>query len=323
AQGSAGTPAARAAAANGLLAGAIALLRADLFWLPWLWMIWPGRLRGRRQLLVAALCWAAVLAPWWIRNAALSGNPFFTLQAYAEHLKETPAWPGYSIYASLDPQSIWHTLSHDPALIARKTLAGLRYYLTRLDGWLPVVLWVCGCLAAAVRFRRTRRFSDPLPVLGVSLAAMTLAYAPISYTLRYMAVVLPVLTLEMWSAVSGELAARLPGRGGRTRRIALLVALTAACIWFLPARMPGWERARDEAARSASTLPAALENLEKIPPGPLFTDSAALLWYGNRAGVWLPERSAVEREIRASIPEMARAPIIRQDPTAGGSGNDR
>jgi len=317
---SAGTPTSRSAAVNGLLAAAIALLRADLFWLPWLWMIWPGHLRGRRQLLIAALCWTAMLAPWWIRTAAVSGNPFFTLQAYAEHLKETPLWPGYGIYASLDPESFWYTLSHDPVLIVRKTLAGLRYYLARLDDWLPVVLWVCGCLAAVMRFKRLRRCSDPLPVLAVSLTALTLTYAPLSHTLRYMAVLLPVLSLEIWLTAAGELATHLPGRRSRIGRPALLVALATACILIQPASMPGWERARDAAAASASTLPASLESLAKTPPGPIFTDSAALLWYGRRAGVWLPAGSTVEQEIRASIPEMERAPLIRQSPTAGGLG---
>jgi len=319
----AGRSSVRAAALSGFLAGAIALLRGDLFWLPWLWMIWPGRLRDRRGLTVAAACWAVLLAPWWIRNAVLCGDPLFTLQAYAEHLKQTPAWPGYSIYASLSPESFWHTLGHDPGLILRKALAGLRYYATRLDAWLPAVLWGCGALAAVLRFRRSRRLDDPLPVLGASLAAMILAYAAFSYTLRYLAVLLPVLTLEMWLAVARETDVRLTGPRGRAARLAVLAAVTVASIWILPARMPGWERARDAAARSAARLPAALERLEQAPEGPIFTDSAALLWYGKRAGVWLPGPETHERAIRALLPEMTRAPTVRQGPDDDGSGEGR
>ena len=316
-----GSPSPGSAVVDGLLAAAIALLRADLFWLPWLWLLWAGRLRGR-PLLVAAACWAGVLAPWWIRTATVTGHPFFTLQAYAEHLKQTPAWPGYSIYASLSPESFWHTLRHDPDLILHKTLAGLRYYLTRLDGWLPLLLWAGGGLAAAARFARGRRPGDPLPVLLVSLAALTLAYAPLSHTLRYMAVLLPVLSLELWLAVAEALAARLGGLGGPRLRHGLLLAGAATCIWILPARMPGWERARDAAAVSAATLPAALERLARIPPGPVFTDSAALLWHGKRAGVWSAGDPEVEKAIRSTIVDMERAPAIRQGPSAGGSGDD-
>jgi len=320
-RGRAGPPAPGAAAVDGLLAAAVALLRADLFWLPWLWLVWAGHLRGR-PLLVAAACWAGALAPWWIRTALLTGHPFFTLQAYAEHLKQTPAWPGYAIYGSLSPESLWHTLRHDPGLVLDKTLAGLRYYLTRLDGWLPLVLWVGGGLAAAAHFVRDRRPDAPAPVLLLSLVALTVAYAPFSHTLRYMVVLLPVLSLELWLAAAGALSARLDGRGGPLLRHGLLLLGAAACVWVLPARMPGWERARDAAGADADTLPAALERLADAPPGPVFTDSAALLWHGGRAGVWWTGDRDVEKTIRATVADMERAPAVCQGPSTGGSGDD-
>ena len=303
---------------DGLLAGGIALLRADLFWLPWLWLIWIGRRRGR-PLMVALACWTIVLAPWLIRNLALTGDPFFTLQSHAEHLKETVLWPGYAIYTSLSPESFWHTLMNDPLLIVRKTLTGLRYYLTRLDGWLPVTLWGTGGLAAVLRSRSRLDRLDPLLVLGLSLILLTLLYAPLSHTLRYMAVILPVLSLELWLAIATTLEDR---RADRFRRNLILALLTAACVWILPAAMPGWERARDHAAASARDLPDALLRLEKAPAGPIFTDSAALLWYGDRSGVFSLGNDEITQTIRTMIPDMKRAPTISQGPNAGVSGDD-
>jgi len=312
------TAADRCGILDGLLAGGVALLRADLFWLPWLWLVWGGHRRGR-PLIVAILCWAMILAPWWIRNAILTGDPFFTLQAHGEQLKETVLWPGYAIYASLSPESFWHTLMHDPGLILRKTISGLRYYITRLDGWLPVSLWVSGGLAALLGLSAHRNRREPLFVLGGSLVLLTLVYSPLSHTLRYMAVILPVLSLELWSATAARL---VHNRLGRTGRYLSLIVLTAACVWILPAAMPGWERARDHAAASAKTLPNALTRLADTPPGPVFTDSAALLWYGDRSGVWLSEDGEVKAKIRTLIPDMKRAPTVSQDPNAGGSGDD-
>ncbi len=308
----------RCAILDGLLAGGVALLRADLFWLPWLWLVWRGQRRGQ-PLIIAMICWAAVLAPWWIRNALLTGDPFFTLQAHGEQLKETVLWPGYAIYVSLSPESFWHTLIHDPGLILRKMISGLRYYITRLDGWLPVSLWVSGGFAAVLGLRAHRNRRNPLLVLGVSLALLTLAYSPLSHTLRYMAVILPVLSLELWSATAARLEHNRLGRAGRYLS---LVVLTAACVWILPAAMPGWERARDHAAASAKTLPDALTRLADTPSGPVFTDSAALLWYGDRSGVWLHENSETKAEIRTLIPDMKKAPTVSQGPNADGSGAD-
>ena len=302
---------------DGALAAGVALLRPELAWLPWLWILWLGG--RRRALLPSGLVWVVLMAPWWIRNFALTGDPVFTLQAYAEHLKGTTAWPGYAIYASLSPESFRHTLLHTPGLILDKTLDGLRYYLLRLDGWLPTALWIGGAIAAGLRIRASRDRRDPLLVLGVSLALATLLYAPLSHTLRYMAALMPVLSLELWRVT----AERLETRGlGRIARVGILGGMLLLCLTVLPAAMPGWDHAREEAAASAARLPAALDRLAAEPEGPIFTDSAALLWYGNRAGVWIPEDSQVVEEIRRRVPEMERAPTVRQGPNAGGSGDD-
>lgn len=303
---------------DGTLAAGVALLRPELAWLPWLWLLWLGRRRGR-ALAASAGAWAALLAPWWIRNLLVTGNPVFTLQAYAEHLKQTPDWPGYAIYGSLQPETIWQTLARTPATMLDKTLAGLRYYLARLDDWLPTTLWLLGGLGGVSRLVAKRDRRDPLLVLGASLALMTLLYAPLSHTLRYMAVILPVLSLELWRAFAEGLAAR---GGGRPATALALALATAAVLWLTPAGMPGWLRARDAAADSAARLPAALTRLAETPAGPVFTDSAALLWHGDRAGVWIPEGVDMEAEIRRRVPDMERAPTVSQGPNAGGSGDD-
>ncbi len=232
-------PGAGQAVGDGLLAAAVTLLRADLFWLPWLWIVWLGRNNSRRHMFMTAACWAAALLPWGLRNMLLTGSPFFTLQAYAEHLKETSLWPGYSIYTSLAPESFWRTLAHNPVLIIHKTAAGLRYYLTRLDGWLPPPLWIAGAAALATRWRCNGRAGHPLTVLGISLALLTLAYAPLSHTLRYMAVIMPLLALESWSAAATWLSEHTTGKRGPWIRAITLTLLTVLCLWITPARMPG------------------------------------------------------------------------------------
>ncbi|MFO7654251.1 MAG: hypothetical protein R6X25_10580 [Candidatus Krumholzibacteriia bacterium] len=132
----------------GLGAGFLTLLRVDLVWVPVLWWaataIRPAAPRGagpppamarpagsypaapRRattprivSAAIAAVVWLVVVAPWAIRNAAVTGDPFFALQTHAEHLKDTRAFPGYTIYRGLEPESLATSLQERPEILAR------------------------------------------------------------------------------------------------------------------------------------------------------------------------------------------------------------
>ncbi len=307
----------RRGAVDGALAACVALVRLDLCWVPWLWLVGRRRLIGRAGV-ACAVAWTLTLVPWGARNLALTGNPAFTLQAYAEHLKETPAWPGYSIYQSLSPEPFWQTLARDPALIATKTLAGLNWFAARLGRWLPWPLWLAALLL--ILPRRVRRYGPtgapaandaaPLRLLVLTSALLIVQYSALSHTLRYLTVLLPALGLEVWLGLAAWLKERRPSWPTGAR--ALVLALWMAVVQLVaPAHVQGWEDARRDAVRAQADVARAVALARTLPPGPLFADSSAVLWRAGRAGVWLPSDPAVEAQVRARVPRLAAAPTVR------------
>ena len=81
------------------MAGTVSMVRLDLFWVPILWWILLRanplkRPDNDRRLGLLLLAWLVVLAPWTVRNLQVTGHPFFSLQTYAEHVKDTRTWTG-------------------------------------------------------------------------------------------------------------------------------------------------------------------------------------------------------------------------------------
>lgn len=316
-------PALAAAAVDGLLAAALTLLRPELAWVPLLWAVVSRPRWTRRAALTAGAVWLLLLAPWAARNAAVTGSPFFSLQLYAEHLKETPAHPGYDAYRSLAPEPFWRTVAREPGLVAAKTAAGLRYFGARAGRWLPWPLWLAAAgllLGAAWRARGGARRAGGADdgegrAGGLALALATLAllavqYAALSHTLRHLFVLLPLVLLEIWRGLARSLAAARPAWPVR-RRAALLIAAAAACQLLAPARMPGWDTARERAAAGHAAVLDAVARAAALPAGPVFSDTAAYLWWSGRAGVALPASADVEARLRTLAPELAAAPVVR------------
>lgn len=316
-----------AAAVDGLLGAALTLLRPELAWVPLLWAAARRPRWTRRAALAAGAVWLLLLAPWAARNAAVTGSPLFSLQLYAEHLKETPAHPGYDAYRSLAPEPFWRTVAREPGLVTAKTAAGLRYFGARAGRWLPWPLWLAAAgllLDAAWRARRGARRgarhasgadageggAGGLALALATLALLAVQYAALSHTLRHLFVLLPLLLLEIWRGLARALAAARPAWAAR-RRAALLLAAAAACQLLAPARMPGWDAARERAAAGHAAVLEAVARAATLPAGPVFSDTAAYLWWTGRAGVALPASADVEARLRTLAPELAAAPVVR------------
>ncbi|MBA4378072.1 MAG: hypothetical protein C0395_05370 [Gemmatimonas sp.] len=278
--------------------------------MPWLWLLLTG-CRGRALLRTAAV-WALLMAPWWLRNLVVTGQPFFALQAYAEHLKGTAELPGFAAYLRERPEWFGATLLRQPGVLLDKTGAGLVYFASRLDNWLPWGLLVAGGAAALARRPGGRSPSRPTLLLAGTLALLVVAYAPFSHDLRHLAVLLPAAAWELWLAIAERLSRSRPA-AYPAARAAILAAAGAVVLLLTPARLPGWERARDAAVADAATLPAAVARCRDLPPGPVLTDSAALLWRAGRAGVWWPAGAGDLDSLRRRHPWLADSPFVRQD----------
>ncbi len=300
----------RGALVAGIVAGALTLLRTELAWLPWL--CWLRRRPSSRWLLIAGAAQAAVFAPWAMRNWLLTGQPFFNLQFYGFD---------WATYRALEPEAFTALLRRDPGAVWDKFASGVVYFLVRLPRWLPWPLWAAAAVLAALRIRHALRATGgrPAPIAVAAdattpalavVALLTLLYAPLSHTVRFMMVVLPVLAWEIWASLAERLRRRRPAWGAPLRHAALAAAASVVLAVAQP-RMPGWETARAEAAAAAPAVRRAAAAAAQLPPGPIFTDTAAVPWLADRAAVWSPRDAEVEAEIRRRLPAMRDAPFIR------------
>jgi hypothetical protein len=318
---------------DGLLGGALSMLRLDLFWVPIMWWILlrriprqesPGPVLTKRRLGLVVLAWFLVIAPWAIRNIQVTGQPAFTLQAFAEHVKDTRTWPGYTVYQQLEPQPFFQTMTSDPVPVLRKVGRGMKFYYRELPRLVPPLVLVgfaCGALAFLAVFLKIapgnpmrRRWDSPLhlPTISrsgpVALVVMTIVLLTIQYSffdhsLRHLLVVLPVMLWEFSSWIGDSIRRNIHGRhedrGGRSRLqrnlgsyFILPAAVALVVVFLLPCRLPGWESAATEAVGLVAKTELQIESAGQAPDGVLFVDNSAVPWFLDRPAVWAPAKEA-------------------------------
>ncbi len=253
-----------------ILTGLLGLIRLELSLLPLLWIVIQKNRPATKLLLAAFGIWIAIQLPWWIRNFMVTGDPWFALQSYAEHLKMTSLYPDYSIYTKLEPQTLWQSMQSHPEILWEKFTSGIIFQLRRLDTWIPFPLWIA---FFAIGKRKAVQ-------LGASLLLMIVGYAVFSHTVRYMLVLLPIISIELWIGLSK----RIPYKN---TSVVGLILLAIVLQLATPAFLPDWDR-------NHSSNP---EPTVTITDGIVFSDSAKYLWETNQSGVWSPADKKVEQHI--------------------------
>jgi hypothetical protein len=253
-----------------VLTGLLGLIRLELSLLPLLWIILQKNRPAWKLMLLAFFIWIAIQLPWWIRNFIVTGDPWFALQSYAEHLKMTPIYPDYSIYSKLEPQTIWQSIQLYPELLWNKFIAGIEFQLRRLDCWIPWPLWI-----AFFTIGKRKAIQ-----LGLALLLLILGYAVFSHTIRYMLVLLPIISIELWIGLSK----RIPYKNVS---VIGFVLLAVALQLVTPAYLPKWDRNHKEDSEPIVT------NID----GVTFTNSAKYLWETKQSGIWSPADKEVEKQI--------------------------
>ena len=226
----------------------------------------------------AGLVMLLVLSPWLIRNVRLTGQPFFTLQAHAELVKNTRTWPGYQVYRQLTPQPMVRVLREDPVPVLRKAVRGLGFFGRESHRFFPPVLlsgFVIVMIASVWRRARHGRWPGP-DRLAPALTALTLfllsaQYAFFDHSLRHLLVLLPVLAWD-----TAYVAAT------RWRWVALVLLL----VFLPPARLPGWDQSARQAAVAERTRPWAADAAQIAAGGVYFFDYSAGPWFLDHPGVW-------------------------------------
>jgi hypothetical protein len=323
---------------DGLLAGILCMLRLDLFWVPILWWVLlgknprrnsPGPVAMNRRLGLVALVWFLVITPWAIRNLQVTGQPAFSLQTYAEHVKDTRTWPGYTVYQQLEPQPFFETMTSDPVPVLRKVGRGMKFFYRDMHRLVPVLVLVglaFGTLAfGAVRLKilpakperhgrdsltgipETSR-TGPMALIALTTVLLTIQYSFFDHSLRHLLVVLPMILWE-FSAWVGDTVRRVMHRSRETRgdrsgllwnlgSVIFMPAAAAVVIVFLfPCRLPGWEFAAKEAVSLAARTERQIESTRRTPPGVLFVDTSAVPWFIDRPVVWSPTEKSTRKRI--------------------------
>jgi len=253
-----------------ILTGLLGLIRIELSLLPLLWVVLQKDRPATKLILTAIAIWVAIQLPWWIRNFLVTGDPWFALQSYAEHLKMTPLYPDYSIYTKLEPQTLWQSIQSHPGILWDKFNSGIVFQLRRLDTWIPWPLWIA---FFAIGKRKAVQ-------LGASLLLLVIGYAVFSHTVRYMLVLLPIISVELWMGLSKRTPDKLVSMVGL---ILLAIALQVAS----PAFLPSWNRNYSEDSEFTVTT----------KNGIIFTNSAKYLWETKQSGIWSPANNDVEKKV--------------------------
>jgi hypothetical protein len=324
---------------DGLLAGALVLLRGDLFWLPLLWWFWGRRelrtvaLRDAspanaslikpfwsRRLMLALVMMLVVNLPWLVRNMRLADNPVFTLQGQAELIKDTRTWPGYSVYRQLEPQPLAKVLSEDPVPVLRKFVRGLKFYFRELGRLFP---WVGLILTGLVMMVYLRGGIDhkpcllrpgaqhpltilpaesplgPLVVVGTTLVLMIVQYSFFDHSLRHLLVLYPVMAWEL-AGILGVGLAKLMAKTRFGPWIPVVPAILATVILVRLSLQPlPGWNFSAEQARKQSHLLEA-----KIQGLRQNTDSVPFV--ESSAAPWYADRPAVWAPLDDSVRETIR-----------------
>jgi hypothetical protein len=334
---------------DGLLAGSLCMLRLDLFWVPILWWVVQYGISleaarisrpAARRFGLLVLAWLVVAAPWAIRNLQLTGQPAFSLQGYAEHVKDTRTWPGYSVYRQLEPQPFVETMTTDPVPVLRKVGRGVKFYfrdLHRLAPLLALVGLATGALAFLAAWLKIvpahpkRRKWDsafgmpptsrtrPAALAVLSLLMLSVQYSLFDHSLRHLLVLLPVMLWEFSSWI-GHIIRRLVherheerrGRSRLVRDLGAIVILPAAAallvVHFFPCRLPGWDFAAAEAENLVAPTAAQIEAARQAPDGVLFVDNSAVPWFCDRPIVWSPTQEPTRARICELLGQPEAAP---------------
>jgi len=320
---------------DGLLVGLLAMLRLDLFWVPWLWFFWwrresvteaPGESFFNSRLLGAVMVFTLVMTPWTVRNIQVTGQPFFSLQAQAELVKMTPDWPGYSVYKQLEPQPLWQTLQEQPRAVLSKVTHGLWFFLKDHHRFMPWLLFWAGAIPAIIfsfnliiaellrivfrnnEFKVTiipeKHPFGPNHVAFITLALLCLQYSFFDHDLRHLLIVLPLL---LWEAtlVVGEGVRQIARRNTASwhkhinpLRTGLIgMAIAGIIVLFWPCRIPDWQNAARMARTQQTTVKQRITWVKTHRQDVLFDQTSAVPWFVNQPAVWSPGNEEIRNKI--------------------------
>ena len=130
--------------------------------------------------------------------------------------------------------------------------------------------------------------------------------------------ILPLVTLEIWTAAAAWLSMQ-KGWGPRMAPTSLAILI----LMWAPADIEGYGRLDGDGAVIDARMDELVAEVETLPPGPILTDNAALLWRTRRCGVWVGGDAEIVERLRGLMPGLRDAPHVAGAPSdLAGDGAD-
>jgi len=250
--------------------------------------------RGQRRWTEALVCLAAfvlAMAPWAVRNAQITGNPFFSLRS-AEMAGGTITYKGQSLYRRYlapPPAALPFLLTHprEAWLKVRPVLLSMYDAIPNLGGPFIAAFFIAGVF---IRFKQEaahvlRRWGYAAILLVALTLCLLSADARLLLPLAPLAV---VLGIGGALALLDRLAESTPGLRQRRRLIGWGTGGLIAVCWLPVALMTLSGQPPDEAA--TADVKRICATLTERKAQPIYTDQPwALAWYGDLNAIWLPQ----------------------------------
>ena len=278
---------ARGAAIAGIALGLAATLRLETLLLvpacAYILLRGDSSTRNRRlaTLLVALF---AVILPWWVRTAVITGDPLYNNLSLVFH--DTGAFPGWSASQTMAVREtgvLEFMLAHPGQVLAKsgRNIVLFFWDLVRL----PHLVLVPFVWFAVVSCRHSR---DPRFVYGALAAAGTLciALAPMEYTPRFTASLVPLFSVIAALGMSRA--------GSRRGTFATVATVVVAATLALSLRAPGEAFTARRAAREIASLELLGDNGSRAPV--VLTDAPEIFaWVWERPAIWAPRPGDIAR----------------------------
>ncbi len=275
----------------GVLLGVGALFRLET------WILAPGLLTAfalardrRRGLGVAVVVAAAVLTvlPWHLRLASLTGKPFYNASSLLFH--DTAAFPDWQASRTLAVRDLapWTFVIEHPGEVVGKTALNLARYLRDMV-FLPSLLLAPFLFLGLVRPPADRRGRALAVGTLVAGAALILALAPMEYSPRFLAPLVPA-----FAVVAALFLVRLP----RYRRVLAGAAVAVGLVGL------GSALADRPADGNAGAAARDLDRLMTLPQAAPLAGGAVALSDAPTLYAWIWDRPAVGAPLAGDLPRI-------------------
>jgi hypothetical protein len=277
-----------------------ALLFAPLVAVYW-WL--KRREEGWHPVLRYGGSFLAIVAPWFVRNFILFGNPLFSLQKF-EIPMFTSVHPNYTLYMIPELPNVLGFIRTYPKVLLRKILGGLQMF--GADFFNPdftgvaVLLLVLALLSLLIPLAKRAK---ELFLLGVVCFLTQLAaLVVIHYIPRLFFIFLPFYIMY-GLAVVNWVAEKVWGERKLAAGI-LILAVAGFCIW---SNLPDWAepnvyiKLADQFAEPLADLTQLLGKDEVV----VSNDGHLVAWYSDRPAVKIPYHPDMLREMEEYAPITA------------------